>query len=78
MACSVALCGAVSLDVIVLYYIDLVLSSVFIIFFMIFRGVRGGALYQEFLHGIRRTPVGDMRPFYCIGLGIQARRNTKR
>lgn len=70
----VALC----LAVIVLYYIDLVLSSLFIIFFMIFWKGRDGALYQEFLHGIRRTPEGDMRPFYCMGLGIQAQRNTKR
>lgn len=70
--------AALCLAVIVLYYTDLVLSSLFIIFFMIFYVVQDGALYQEFLHGIRRTPEGDMRPFYCIGSGIQAQRKTKR
>lgn len=50
VACPVALCGAWCLGVIVLYYIDLVLSSLFIIFFMIFYVVQDGALYQEFLH----------------------------
>ena len=70
--------GPVFLGVIALYYIDLVLSSLFIIFFMIFYGVQDGALYQEFLHDIKRAPEGDMRIFYCIGLGILAQRNTKR
>ena len=78
MACPVALCGAWFVAVIALYYIDLVLSSLFIIFFMIFYGVQDGALYQEFLHDIKRAPEGDMRIFYCIGLGILAQRSTKR